>query len=84
MLSLYDNNNLEKISKDLPIIILSGEQDTVGNFGKDIERFYESYKQLNIKDISYKLYEDDRHEILNELDREIVYNDIGKWILNRI
>ena len=26
-----------------------------------------------------KLYENDRHEILNELDRQDVYEDILKW-----
>lgn len=84
MLCLYDNKNLEKMSKTMPIILLSGEQDPVGNFGKDIIKLHEKYKKLGINDASYKLYKDDRHEILNELDREIVYKDIENWIVNHI
>jgi len=84
MLDLYGKNNLIKIPKQLPIILLSGEQDPVGNFGKDVGKLFESYKQLNIKDITYKVYKDDRHEILNELDRETVYNDIGEWIFDHM
>ncbi|MBP1926028.1 alpha-beta hydrolase superfamily lysophospholipase [Sedimentibacter acidaminivorans] len=84
MLTLYDDNNLKKMLKDLPIILLSGDQDPVGNFGKDIVILYDKYKKLGIKDVSYILYKEDRHEILNELDREKVYKDIGDWILHHM
>lgn len=84
MLTLYDDSNLKKMFKDLPIIILSGDQDPVGNFGKDIVMINEKYRNLGIKDVSHILYKEDRHEILNELDRKIVYKDIGDWILSHI
>ncbi len=84
ILTLYDDDNLKKMFKDLPIILLSGDKDPVGNFGKDIVMLYNKYKKLGIKDVSYVLYNEDRHEILNELDREIVYKDIGDWILSHI
>jgi len=84
MLSLYDNNNLKKMPRELSIIILSGEQDPVGSFGKDIVKLNEMYLKIGMTDVSYKLYNDDRHEIINELDRKIVYKDIGDWILNHI
>ncbi|MFA9422636.1 MAG: alpha/beta fold hydrolase [Sedimentibacter sp.] len=84
MVCLYDKNNLEKMSKKLPIIFLSGEQDPVGNFGKDVLKLYDSFKQLGMKDLSIKLYKDDRHEIINETDRIIIYKDIENWIVQRI
>jgi len=84
MLSLYDNKNLEQMPKELPIILLSGDKDPVGNFGNDIIKLNENYKSLGMKDVSYKLYKDDRHEILNELDRQKVYKDIGDWILEHM
>nr|WP_312579897.1 alpha/beta hydrolase [Sedimentibacter sp.] len=84
MLCLYDKNNLAKMSKDLPIILLSGYNDPVGNFGSDVLKLYKNYMKLEMRDVSYKLYKDDRHEILNELDRETVYKDIEEWILNHI
>ncbi|MDW5299167.1 MAG: alpha/beta fold hydrolase [Sedimentibacter sp.] len=84
MIYLYDNNNLNKMPKELPIIFLSGEQDPVGNFGKDVIKLHNNFKNLGMKDVSLKLYKDDRHEIINELDRETVYRDIENWILQRI
>ncbi len=84
MITLYDDNNLKKMFKDLPIILLSGDKDPVGNFGKDIAILYDKYKKLGFNDVTYKLYKEDRHEILNELDKDIVYKDIGNWILSHI
>ena len=39
-----------------------------------------TYRECGIKDVSLKLYEKDRHEILNELDRQVVYEDILAWV----
>ena len=35
------------------------------------------------KDVEMKIYAEDRHEILNEVDRDIVYNDILTWLEKR-
>ena len=42
------------------------------------------YKAAGIEDLSCVLYKNDRHEILNELDRSQIYRDLLKWIINRI
>lgn len=52
-------------------------------FGKSVTRVYEKYKAAGIKDVSIHLYEGDRHEILNEVDRKNVYQDILEWIEKR-
>lgn len=72
--------NIKKIPKELPIILLSGKDDPVGNYGKAVKKVYRIYKRAKIKDISIKLYDDDRHEILNELNKYDVYNDILEWL----
>lgn len=69
-----------KIPKNLPIFLVAGQDDPVGNFGKSVENLFEKYKVCGIKDVSLKLYSNDRHEILNELDRETVYWDIYEWM----
>ena len=47
----------------------------------EVDRYFTSqYKKKGINDVSMKLYPDDRHEILNELDREQVYSDILRWL----
>ena len=48
-----------------------------------LKTFYEKYKDAGIKDVSIHLYEGDRHEILNEVDRQNVYQDILAWIRER-
>ena len=83
MLYLYDKNYINKVPKDLPIILLSGYQDPVGNFGKDVKKLYNTCKDT-MTDVTINLYNDDRHEILNELDKENIYEDILNWIFDKI
>lgn len=79
----YDNRkeNIDKIRKDLPILFVSGKDDPVGNLGKGVEAAYNKFLDCGITNIDLKLYENDRHEILNETDREDIYQDIYEWIL---
>lgn len=62
--------------KGMPTLIMSGEDDPVGNFGKGVNQVY---KQLLVKgalDLELKLYPDARHELFNELKREEYFADI--------
>ncbi len=68
------------IPKGLPILFVSGADDPVGNFGKGVRKIYEKYKAAGIRDISLRLYTGDRHEILNETDRQQVYEDLLGWL----
>lgn len=81
---LETKGSVDKIPKDIPMFFVAGADDPVGNFGKGVQRIYEKYKTAGIKDVSIKLYPDDRHEILNEKDREQVYEDLYRWLLDRI
>lgn len=76
--------NLDKIAKDLPILVISGAKDPVGEFGKGPRKVAEIYRENGIRDVTLKLYPDDRHEILNELDKETVDADILAWIEARM
>ena len=77
-------SNLDNIPKDLPILVVSGEKDPVGEFGKGPKMVADSYKKTGIQDVTLKLYPDDRHEILNELDKEKVDQDLLEWMLSKI
>ena len=79
---LYVNQkqNIEHIPNELPLLITSGEQDPVGNLGKGVKKVYQQYVKSGIEDIECKLYPEDRHEILNEFNKEEVYADIQDWI----
>lgn len=76
--------NAARIPKKLPLFIVSGEQDPVGGLGKGVKDVYEMYKTAGLADLTYKLYENDRHEILNETDRQVVYSDLLAWMNVRI
>lgn len=75
------NNKLVRMTKsNLPMLIISGDKDPVGGYGKDIKRLISVYKKLGFTNIAYKLYPDCRHELLNELNKDEVYKDIHHWM----
>lgn len=76
--------NAARIPKKLPLFIVSGAQDPVGGLGKGVKDVYDMYKDTGMYDLTYKLYENDRHEILNETDKQIVFEDLLAWMNVRI
>lgn len=80
MKEIHNDENLEKVPKDLPIYIFSGNNDPVGEYGKGIVGLNNKYKRLGVKDVEYKLYENRRHEMLNETNKLEVMIDILNWL----
>lgn len=77
---IEDQDNLKKVPLDLPIYIMSGDKDPVGKNGKGVLRLRDRYLNLGVKNVSCKLYEGGRHEMLNEINKEEVMNDIISWL----
>ena len=73
-----------RVPKDLPILLTAGEEDPVGAYGKGVREVYRRLKENGVRDVTLKLYPEDRHEILNELDRETVYADMLAYIEGHI
>lgn len=71
---------VSKMRKSLPILVVSGDSDPVGNLGQGTTAAANAFKKAGMKDVILKLYKGDRHEILNEIDRDQVYEDIYQWI----
>ena len=84
ILNLYDERKLAQMPKDLPILFVSGQQDPVGDFGKGVEKVFHSFESLGMEHVQLKLYPGDRHEILNEADRQEVYGDIYRFVLQNV
>lgn len=80
ILNLYDKDRLEKMPKELPLRFLSGSEDPVGDYGKAVERVFARFGELGMRNVSLRLFENDRHELVNETDRELVFQDIFSWI----
>lgn len=77
------NRQLIGMRKSLPILITSGSVDPVGG-KKACEKLNAQYKRCGIDDVTLKLWENDRHEILNELDKSDVYDYICTWLNSKI
>lgn len=77
------NKQLIGMRKSLPILITSGSVDPVGG-KKACEKLNAQYKRCGIDDVTFKLWENDRHEILNELDKSDVYDYICTWLKSKI
>ena len=77
---IQNPSNISRIPRDLPLLVTSGAEDPVGNFGKGVRQVYDAYLQAGIRDVTLRLYDNDRHEILNETDRDTVYSDLLAWM----
>ncbi len=73
-----------KVRKDLPIYLFAGDKDPVSKNGKQVNDVFEMYKNTGILDISIKLYENARHETLNETNKEDVYSDVLAWLDSKV
>lgn len=84
IVNLYDEEKLKAVPKNLPVLLASGAEDPMGEYGASVEWVYRSYQESGMENVQLKLYPGNRHEILNEADREDVYGDIYRWILQRL
>lgn len=81
---LNKEENLQHMPKQLPVFFIAGDKDPVGNYAEGVRKAYESFKKAGMEKVTMKLYPEDRHELLNELDKEQVYSDLYPWIVDRI
>ena len=79
-----DQKNIDTMNKDTPVYFMSGDKDPVGDYGKGVERAYKAFCQAGLRDVFMRLYPDGRHEMLNELNRQQVYQDVLDWIEPRL
>lgn len=69
----------KNIRKDMPIFLISGDGDPVGNYGKGVKEVYNKLVESNAN-VKMKLYENCRHEIHNDTCRAEVFSDILNFI----
>ena len=68
------------MEKSLPVLFIAGQADPVGGYGKGVEKVASAFRKVGMQDVTVKLYPDFRHEILNEYDKETVWQDALDWI----
>lgn len=81
---IQDEGNLQKINKKIPILLIAGEKDPVGNFGIGVKWLYELYKNIGVRDVEIKLYKDGRHELLKDKCRYDAMDFMLNWLNERV
>ena len=76
--------NLQKMRKDLPVFFIAGGDDPVGNYGKGVRQTVKAFDKAGVEDVSVRIYPLCRHEILNEINKKEIYQDISKWIETKL
>ena len=77
---IQNDRHIEKIPKDLPIYMVSGLSDPVGDYGDGVLHVFDHLKASGVSDVEIKLYDGCRHELLNETNKYEVFKDIKDWI----
>lgn len=75
--------NVNKMDVTKPVLFISGADDPVGG-RKGATAAYNTFKKAGVKDLTLKLYDGLRHEILNERENAEVYKYILNWLEERI
>ena len=81
---ITDKKNIAQMSKEKPVYFMSGDGDPVGDYGNGVERAYKAFCDAGLHDVFMRLYPGGRHEMLNETNKEQVYQDILNWLNEKI
>ncbi|UOQ48231.1 alpha/beta hydrolase [Gracilibacillus caseinilyticus] len=80
LLSIQSTRQIKKPFSDLPLLLLSGKEDPVGNYGDSIKKAVTFYNSIGMVNMEWKLYKNGRHEILNETNKTEIFLEIATWI----
>ncbi|WP_163579195.1 alpha/beta hydrolase [Gracilibacillus saliphilus] len=77
---IQSKDTTDTIPKDLPLYFISGKADPVGQYGQGVQKAVAFYRSIGLEHVDYHLYENGRHEILNETNKKEIFHDIVTWI----
>ena len=80
MATMWEPDAEEAIPRDLPVLLIAGDQDPVGGFGESVRALHERYRAKGIHRAELILSPDARHEVLNETNRTEVHDDLLGWL----
>lgn len=80
IIDVFSNKQFSTLPTDIPYYVFSGSLDPVGNKGKDIGRLLTKLNEIGVKSLAKRIYEDGRHEMLNESNRHEVIGDLHNWV----
>ena len=77
-------HNIAGMRKDMPVYLFSGDCDPVGSMGKGVQHVRNLFLDAGLQDVTMELYAGGRHEMLNELNYDIVMDDLLQWLNHKI
>jgi len=84
LLTLDAPASFRKVPATLPILLISGTRDPVGRNGRGPARLARTLKSSGAQDVTLVLYPEARHELVNEINRDSVTQDLIAWLDARI
>ncbi len=66
--------------KNLPILLLGGDEDPVGDYGVAAEQVRQAFLDAGVREVNVKLFAGGRHEMLNEINKDEVYRFVESWM----
>ncbi len=81
---LHNQTEVSKINKNLPILLISGDDDPVGDFSNGVKKVAADYKRAGIASVDTIFYPGGRHEMLFETNKDEVTADIYQWLTNTV
>ena len=74
------SSSLKNMKKHLPVMFIAGGEDPVGPYGKGVEQAAKEFRKAGMINVACKIYPGCRHEILNEINKQEVYEDVAAWL----
>ncbi len=74
-----DDGNFSATRKDLPFNLVGGEKDPATDGGKAVTNLAGRMRRMGFSNLVSTVYADNRHESLNELNRETITADFTDW-----
>lgn len=74
---------IENTPTDVPLLFMSGSMDPIGEYGDGVQKAIDKYVKHGCN-VNVHIYHDARHELLFELNRDEVMNDILEFIKGTI
>ena len=80
ILYIQNGENIHRMKKNMPVFFIAGGDDPVGSYGTGVLRAAEEFKKAGMEKVDVRIYPLCRHEILNEINKEEVYEDVTEWV----
>lgn len=84
LMKLTKLKRLAAVPKALPVLLISGAEDPVGEQGEGVEAVAAQYRQAGLAEVEVRLYPGARHELFHEINREEVFRDLARWLISTL